>query len=141
MHDRTVKSLSSLHTLLFRATRGLIGSRLANNDMLLLTTTGRQSGNEHTIPLIYLNDGDDFIVIASYGGRPSDPDWYCNLISDPSAKVSVGGDEVSVAASTMGDEERSVWWPRIVDAYGDYETYQARTSRTIPVVRLRATNS
>lgn len=136
MHDTTVRLLSRVHTLAFRLTGGRVGSRLVDNDMLLLTTTGRTSGTEHTVPLLYLLDGENYIVIASYGGRPDHPDWYRNVVTDPEATVRVRGSSHMVIASTLGTDERELWWPIIVDAYADYETYQSRTDRRIPVVRL-----
>ena len=137
MHDASVKLLSFVHTSLFRFTRGVIGSRLVNNDMLLLTTTGRSSGDKHTVPLLYLSDEADVIVIASYGGRPYDPEWYRNLLADPDATIQIGTTHTAVTAETMATEQRQAWWPRIVEAYGDYDVYQSRTDREIPVIRLR----
>jgi deazaflavin-dependent oxidoreductase (nitroreductase family) len=136
MHDTTVRLLSKAHAVLYRASGGWVGRRLVNNDMLLLTTTGRTTGTTHTVPLLYLTDGDDFIVIASYGGRPNHPDWYRNLSVLPSGTIQVNGNHHAVEASTLSVAERSAWWPAIVAAYGDYETYQSRTDRVIPVVRL-----
>lgn len=137
MHDATVKLLSRLHTAVLRGSRGRLGTRLVNNDMFLLTTTGRTTGQEHTVPLLYLADGDDLIVIASYGGRPDDPDWYRNLMSNSNATARVGSEQRTVRAETLSSDERSAWWPTIVAAYSDYATYQAQTERLIPVVRLR----
>lgn len=136
MRDSTVKWLSGLHSGVFRVTGGRIGTRLVDNDMLLLTTTGRTTGSPHTVPLLYLTDNPDVIVIASYGGRPSDPDWYRNLLANATGTVRIGAVSHSVRATTMDDDERGEWWPRIVDAYADYAVYQARTDRQIPVVRL-----
>lgn len=128
--------LSTLHTALYRATGGLVGRRLVNNDMLLLTTTGRSSGESHTVPLLYLTANERLIVIASYGGRPSHPQWYRNLLHEPSASVQIPGSLRNVVATTMTASERDQWWPRVVDAYGDYAVYQSRTDRQIPVVWL-----
>ena len=136
MHDTQVKILSRLHALAFRATNGRVGSRLVDNDMLLLTTTGRSTGRPHTVPLLYLEDGDGLVIIASYGGRPNHPEWYRNLLANPDAEVQILGVKRSVRAETMDSEERSAWWPRIVEAYGDYAVYQSKTDRMIPVVRL-----
>ena len=136
MHDTAVKYLSLLHTTLYRATNGLVGRRLVHNDMLLLTTRGRLTGTDHTVPLLYLRDGGRLVVIASYGGRPDHPEWYLNLVHEPRARVQVLGDRREVMASTMTADERSQWWPRAVEAYGDYATYQARTTREIPIVWL-----
>lgn len=136
MRDASVKLLSTLHTSVYRLTAGRIGRRLVQNDMLLLTTTGRTTGAKHTVPLLYLRDDDRLVVIASYGGRPHHPEWYLNLQSDPRASVQILGAHREVLATTMSTPERREWWPAIVTAYGDYDVYQSRTSRAIPVVRL-----
>ena len=136
MRDANVKMLSTLHTVLYRATSGLIGRRLVNNDMLLLTTTGRTSGMQRTVPLLYLRSGNRLIVIASYGGRQEHPEWYRNLLSEPKASVQIRGERRNVVSATMDPLERAEWWPRIVDAYGDYAVYQSRTDREIPVIWL-----
>ena len=104
--------------------------------MLLLTTTGRTTGTMHTVPLLYLDDDDRLVVIASYGGRPNHPEWYLNLQSNPAASVQILGRHREVFATTMASAERAEWWPTIVSAYSDYAVYQSRTSRAIPVVRL-----
>lgn len=104
--------------------------------MLLLTTKGRVTGEDHTVPLLYLRDGDRLVVVASYGGRPRHPAWYRNLLAEPSVRVQVDGSTMPMVARTASVEERSSWWPRIVEAYDDYSTYQSRTERQIPVVFL-----
>ncbi len=137
MKDITAKRLSKLHTALYRTTGGRVGKRLVDNDMLLLSTTGRSSGRRHTVPLLYLQDGRDVIVIASWGGRDHHPEWYLNLVADPAAVIEVPGRRVSVVAETMAGDERDRWWERAVAAYDGYAEYQSRTERQIPVVRLR----
>lgn len=139
MRDQTVKLLSHLHTALYRATNGLVGRRLVDNDMLLLTTVGRATEKPHTVPLLYLTEGDRMVVIASYGGRPDHPEWYRNLLQQPEATAQVLGKRIGVSASTMDAEDRAAWWPRIVDAYSDYAVYQSRTDREIPVLWLTPT--
>ena len=136
MRDRAVKRWSALHRVVYEVSGGRVGRRLVDNDMLLLTTTGRASGRSHTVPLLYLRDGDSLMVIASYGGRPRDPDWYLNLVANPSVRVQVGPRHREMSARTATAEERSSWWPRVVAAYGDYAVYQGRTEREIPVVIL-----
>lgn len=118
-------------------TAGRVGRRLVNNDMLLLTTTGRATGNKHTVPLLYLRDGNRLVVIASYGGRSHHPEWYRNLVANTKASVQILGEHREVEAGTMTESERSEWWPRVVAAYGDYAVYQSRTDRQIPLVWLR----
>jgi deazaflavin-dependent oxidoreductase (nitroreductase family) len=136
MRDGTVRRLSALHAALFRATNGVVGRRLVANDMLLLTTVGRRTQRPHTVPLLYLSEGDRIVVIASYGGRDHHPEWYRNLLHEPAATVQLGARRTGVRAETMHALDRSEWWPRIVDAYGDYDVYQSRTDREIPVVWL-----
>jgi len=136
VHDRMAKYLSSLHRVLYRTTGGRIGRRLVHNDMCLLTTTGRHTGKEHTVPLLYLRDGDRLVVIASWGGRDRHPEWYLNLLEHPSATVQVLEERRPVTATTASADERAVWWPRVLDAYDGYADYESRTDREIPVVFL-----
>lgn len=136
MRDGNVRRLSSLHRLLYRLSRGTVGRRLVANDMLLLTTRGRATGRPHTVPLLYLAEGDTLVVIASHGGRLRHPEWHCNLLADPKATVQVGSRRRPVRARTAAGEERAAWWPRVVAAYQGYAAYQSRTERVIPVVLL-----
>lgn len=136
MRDRTAKQLSTLHTFLYRLTGGRVGRRLVDNDMLLLTTTGHTSGRKHTVPLLYLDNGSSLVVIASWGGRPTHPHWYQNLMHDPVAQVRLPDRTFRAVARTAGPEEHDIWWPKIVEAYHGYAVYQTRTDREIPVVFL-----
>jgi len=137
MRDQTAKYLSAVHAAAFRLTRGRVGRRLVNNDMLLLTTKGRKSSRPHTVPLLYLRDIGRLVVIASWGGRSNNPDWYENLIASSGATVELpGGEHRDVTARTATPLERAEWWPRIIGAYDGYRAYQTRTEREIPVVFL-----
>jgi deazaflavin-dependent oxidoreductase (nitroreductase family) len=136
MRDGTAKHLSTLHTLLYRATRGMIGRRLVNNDMLLLTTVGRRTDKPHTVPLLYLRDGDKLAVVASWGGRDTHPEWYLNLVAEPRVRVQVRDRRMEMSARTASPEERDRLWSQVVAAYDGYPTYQARTAREIPIVIL-----
>lgn len=127
---------SAVHAFLYRLTHGVVGRRLVDNDILLLTTTGHRSGEEHTVPLLYLTDGDRYVVIASYGGRPHHPVWYKNLVAQPEVGVQVRSRRQSMVARTATSEERQRWWPRVVAAYDGYAAYQSRTGREIPIVFL-----
>lgn len=131
--------MSRVHRALYRLSGGLVGHRLVNNDMLLLTTIGRRSGAAHTVPLLYLRNGEGWVVIASYGGRDRHPAWYLNLVDQPAVDVQISRRRFEAKARTASDEERASWWPLIVDAYGDYAVYQMRTERVIPVVFLEPT--
>lgn len=137
MRDRTAKYLSAVHADAFHLTRGRMGRRLVHNDILLLTTRGRKSGRPHTVPLLYLRGDTALVVIASWGGRPANPDWYENLMTSPRATVELPeGQILDVSARTATPEERASWWSRITDAYAGYIAYQSRTDRQIPVVFL-----
>jgi deazaflavin-dependent oxidoreductase (nitroreductase family) len=136
MRDSTVKRLSAIHRVLFQLTGGLVGRRLVDNDMLLLTTTGHTTGEPHTVPLLYLRDGESLVVIASHGGRPRHPAWYRNLVADPRVEVQVRGSKFEMLARASTREERARWWPRAEAAYDGFTTYQSRTEREIPVVFL-----
>ena len=136
MRDRTAKFLSGIHTTLYRITSGVVGRRLVNNDMLLLTTTGRHTGTAHTVPLLYLSDDDRYVVFASWGGRDQHPEWYLNLLADPRGVVQVRSQRRPVTALTAEGDERGRLWSRAEVAYSGYAEYQARTDRQIPVVLL-----
>lgn len=139
MRDNTAKILSRIHTALYRLTSGVIGRRLVDNDMLLLTTSGRHTGDPHTVPLLYLRDADRFVVFASWGGRDEHPEWHLNLMRDPQAVVQVRGRRQPVVATIAGERERERWWARAKSAYSGYAAYQKRTDRQIPIVFLDPT--
>jgi deazaflavin-dependent oxidoreductase (nitroreductase family) len=102
----------------------------------LLTTTGRRSGRLRTVPLVYVPDGDDLVVVASRGGMGSHPAWYLNLLADPGAAVQVGAAARRVRARDAGEAERERLWPTLTAAYPHFDAYQLRTLRRIPVVIL-----
>ena len=104
--------------------------------MLLLTTTGRVTGSPHTVPLLYLSDHPDYVVFASWGGRPNHPEWYLNLVGHPQGVVQVDALSVPVVARTTAGAERERWWAAAQRAYDGYTVYQSRTDRQIPVVVL-----
>jgi F420H(2)-dependent quinone reductase len=88
------------------------------------------------VPLLFLADGKDFIVVASQGGRPQHPGWYLNLETDLSGELTIGSRHLSIMARPVSEEEKAQLWPRLVQIYPSYEDYQRRTKRLIPVVRL-----
>ena len=104
---------------------------------LLLTTVGRKSGRELTLPLIFGTSGPDYVVVASKGGAPEHPAWYLNLDANPTVKVQVKADKFTAQAHTANAQERAALWPIMVDIYGPYTDYQKKTDRQIPVVVLK----
>ncbi len=103
---------------------------------LLLTTTGRKSGNPLTLPLIFGRSGQSYVVVASKGGAPTHPAWYLNLQANAEVRVQVKGDKFTARAHTADAAERAALWPKMVEIYGPYEDYQTKTDRQIPVVVL-----
>jgi deazaflavin-dependent oxidoreductase (nitroreductase family) len=126
-----------VHVALYRASGGRLGGRLRKGaPVLLLTTTGRKTGRRRTTPLLYVEEGDRHVVVASAGGAPSHPAWYLNLRSNPAATIQVGGRKLAVTAETAALEERARLWPRLTQMWPQYDDYQAKTRREIPVVIL-----
>jgi F420H(2)-dependent quinone reductase len=129
------RCVTGTHTALYRLTGGLVGGWIGV-PILLLTTTGRRSGRRRTQPLLYLTTDRGYALVASYGGSDRHPDWYRNLEAQPEVEVQVGALRQRMRARTASPERRAELWPRLVSIYRDYETYQRRTTREIPVVEL-----
>ena len=103
---------------------------------LILTTTGRRSGEPHSTPLIYGTSGDSYLVIASQGGAPKHPAWFHNLVEQPEVYVQVKGDRFHAQARTATPEERPELWRTMAEIWPAYDDYQRKTDREIPVVVL-----
>jgi deazaflavin-dependent oxidoreductase (nitroreductase family) len=131
------KGMGALHTALYRRSGGRFGGRFRGAPCLLLTVTGRKSGQPRTAPLMYGRDGDDYIIVASKGGMDTSPAWWLNLRSNPTAEVEVGAERLRVSAEQVEGEERERLWRLMTQIYPSYDAYQRKTSRVIPVVRLR----
>jgi deazaflavin-dependent oxidoreductase (nitroreductase family) len=132
-----LRRLMAGHALIYRASGGRVGHRLPGAPpMLLLDHVGAKSGKKRTTPLVYIEDGDDVVIVASKGGNPKNPAWYHNLRANPDTTVQVGREKREVHARVASDPERERLWPKVVDTYGGYATYQERTERKIPLVVL-----
>ncbi len=129
--------VTGVHAALYRLTGGRFGGRIRRSPVLLLTTTGRKSNQERTVALLYLADGDDLAIVASYGGGARHPAWWLNLQANPEATVRIGRRALRVRARQAGPEERARLWPKLVEMYAGYDGYQRATSREIPVIVLR----
>jgi deazaflavin-dependent oxidoreductase (nitroreductase family) len=103
---------------------------------LILTTTGRKSGRKISTPLIYGRHGDDFLVVASKGGADQPPAWYLNLQANPDVEVQVLADRFPARARTATAEEKPALWRQMAGIWPDYDNYQRKTERSIPVVIL-----
>jgi deazaflavin-dependent oxidoreductase (nitroreductase family) len=124
------------HVRVYRETGGEHGYNWRGTTILLLTTTGRTSGEPRTMPLIHQTDGDRWVVVASKGGWPEHPLWFKNLQADPDVTIEVRDQEIPVRASVAEGEERERLWKLMTEVWPAYDEYQGKTDRQIPVVIL-----
>jgi deazaflavin-dependent oxidoreductase (nitroreductase family) len=104
--------------------------------ILLLTTTGRRSGTQHRTALIYRQVGDDYVIVASRGGAPTHPAWYLNLTTNPDVRIQVKDQEFAGRARVADGDERAKLWSLMAEVWPDFNSYQTKTDRQIPVVVL-----
>ena len=138
---KIIKWMSVANVWLYRRTGGRVGKtwRIGSAvrkgvPICLLTTTGRKSGQPRTVPLVYMTDGDDIVLVASQGGLPDDPQWYRNLVAEPDVTLQFGRSTRPMRARTADPQERAVLWPRLTTLYADFDSYATWTDREIPVV-------
>jgi deazaflavin-dependent oxidoreductase (nitroreductase family) len=125
------------HVRRYRETNGEVGHIWREGStILLLTTTGRTSGEPRTTPLIYAQDGDRYVIVASKGGAPEHPGWYENLAKDPIVELQVKDEVFPARARTAEGEERERLWRKANEVWRHYDEYQTKTEREIPVVVL-----
>ena len=127
-----------VHIMLYRSSNGVIGGRIANSPVLLLTTTGRRSGKQRTVPLLYLMDGPNVVLVASNGGTVRHPIWWLNLQTTSEAWIQIKGIRRRVNSEQASAAEKQRLWPRLTAMYPGYKRYQENTDRDIPVVILRS---
>lgn len=128
--------LGEEHVQRYRETDGEVGYVWNGVPTLLLTTTGRKTGQPRTTPLIFNRHGDDYLVVASMGGAPSHPNWYLNLTAHPDAEIQVRAERLPVTGRTAAPDEKARLWAIVADQWPNYDVYQSRTTREIPVVVL-----
>lgn len=132
-----LRRFASTHTAVYRATNGLLGHRIPfSPPVLLLDHVGARSGTSRTTPLVYLDDGDDIVIVASKGGYPRHPGWYHNLLANPDTTIQVGGERRKVRAKVADATERARLWPKVLETYSGFDDYQKHTDREIPLVIL-----
>ncbi|MDW5592734.1 nitroreductase family deazaflavin-dependent oxidoreductase [Conexibacter stalactiti] len=124
------------HVERYEQTDGAEGHEWQGTTALILTTRGRRSGESRRTPLIYQRNGDDVLIVASRGGDPKPPAWYLNLEADPLVGVQIEGDRFNARARDATDAERAELWPVMTAAWPDYDEYQKKTDRPIPIVVL-----
>ena len=133
-----IRLFSWIHRVVYRVSGGRIGCRLVGGPVLLLITEGRKSGKARTTPLLYLEEGANWVVAGSNAGDDRHPTWWLNLKAHPVAAVQIQNTVKRVRAKEASEDERSLLWPRFVEMYSDYNTYRQRTTRKLPIVILEA---
>ena len=138
---RVIKLMSRVNTRLHRLTGGRVGKNWRVGagfrkpvPICLLTSTGRKTGQRRTVPLCYLQDRSNIVLVASQGGLPTNPQWYYNIKANPAVEIEIGKRRMACTARVAAAEERARLWPRLVAMYADYASYQSWTEREIPVV-------
>jgi deazaflavin-dependent oxidoreductase (nitroreductase family) len=123
----------------FRENNGKVGGPFEGAPVLLLTSTGAKSGLERVSPMMYLLDGGRYVVFASKAGAPTNPDWYHNLVAHSDASIEVGTEQFGVKATVVTGTERDELYARQAALYPGFAEYEAKTTRTIPVIALERT--
>jgi deazaflavin-dependent oxidoreductase (nitroreductase family) len=140
MESSVTKLVTRAAAWLYRQSGGKIAGTMQGAPVLLLTTRGRKTGKARTLPLIYGEDGNSLVVVASKGGWPQHPHWYTNLRADPNVEVLHGARKRAMIARTADAAERAWLWPRMVAIYKPYDDYQSWSDRGIPLVILSDRN-
>lgn len=138
MPDSWVKATGKLNVPLYRLSRGRLMSKVGKAPVLLLTSTGRRSGQQRTAPVLYLTDGDRLVVIGSNAGNVRTPAWSLNLQANPDAEVEIRGERRLVRARVAQGEERAELWRKVNGLYGGFDDYDANTLREIAVFVLES---
>ncbi len=130
------RAMWRIHRWLYARSGGRVGTRFGKQRFVLLTTTGRKSGQPRSVALTCLKEDDTYYVVGSYAGEDRDPSWWLNLQADPRAIVRVGRETVAVRARELTGAERERMYQRFVEIDDAYAVYRTRTSRQIPVIAL-----
>lgn len=134
---RLMRPFIGAHRRIIQASSGRILARMGGHPLLVLTTTGRRSGQPHSTPVIGIPEGQGWLIVASNGGAATQPLWLRNLVADPRVSVERGGQTDAYLARILPPDERDRCWPALVRAYPTYSKMQAKTDRPLPVVQLQ----
>jgi deazaflavin-dependent oxidoreductase (nitroreductase family) len=130
------KLVTKIHVWIYRSSGGKRAASMGGKDLVLLTTKGRKTGVERTVPLMCFPDGADRIVVGSKGGAPEDPAWLLNLKADPNVTVQLGPDVYRARAAIAEPAERDRLWAKVKSEAPQFAQYEKKTTRVIPIVRL-----
>lgn len=128
--------ITALHRWLLRVTGGRMGSAIFGFRFLTLENRGRRSGALHTTPLLYVPDGESFLIAASNAGQDRDPVWWLNLHESPETAIHIGRARIPVRAERLAGADEEAMWAKMQDSMGLFEAYRAGTTREIPLIRL-----
>lgn len=130
-----IKWMSRAQTWIFKKTGGRFGDKfLRGAEVGILTTIGRKSGEERDSPLLFLQEGKRIVLVASQGGRATNPMWYLNLVANPTVKFQTKHETLELTARDATDAERDAYWPKLDAMYADFVNYRSYTDRKIPIV-------
>jgi F420H(2)-dependent quinone reductase len=130
-----IKLMSRAQTFVFKKSGGRIGNKfLRGTEVGILTTTGRKTGQQRESPLLFLQEGQRIVLVASQGGRQGNPMWYLNLEANPKVSFQTKNEILALTARDATDEERAEYWPKLDAMYADYANYRSWTDREIPIV-------
>lgn len=135
MNRTWLRIQSNIHRIIYQVTNGRIGSQFGA-PAVLITTIGRKSGQPRTNPLFYLEDGENWVVVASNAGSDNDPAWWLNLQANPAAQLQIKESQHKVTAHAATKEEKARLWPQLLNLFSGYDDYQQMTDREIPVAIL-----
>ncbi len=139
---RVLRWVSRFQVAVYRKSNGrLLNKFLGGYPICVVTTTGAKSGQPRSIPLIHLPHGENKLLVASQGGMPGNPAWYYNVVAHPEVRILVDGQEKTYRARRVSDQEKAELWPHLLSLYPDFDEYQARTDRNIPVFSCEPVDS
>jgi deazaflavin-dependent oxidoreductase (nitroreductase family) len=134
MNKALMKIASKVNVFVYGLTGGRLMGSMGGSPICLVTMTGRRSGKKRTLPLIYVANGEDVVLVASQGGAPEHPVWYHNLVANPKVEIQSGSAKRAMHVRQASDEEKADIWPLAVSVYGDFAAYKDKTERNIPVL-------
>ena len=132
-----IRFASRFHRYVYQISRGKVAGKSGECNFLLLTTTGRRTGQARIVPLLYLVDNGAYALVASFGGNPRAPAWFLNIGADPLVTLQIGGKRVTGVARVASAEERARLWDSFVSVFPGYDKYQAVSGRRIPIVLVQ----
>jgi F420H(2)-dependent quinone reductase len=134
--NTAMKTLAKVHALVLRLSGGRVGNHMGGQPVLLLHHVGAKSGKRYATPLGYIKDGDAYVVVAAAAGHPHHPGWYYNVKAKPRATIDIKGQSMEILAEVAAQEKRARLWAQLSAQFPQFDAYQKKIERTIPIVLL-----